>query len=154
MDEQMATNEKSSTIEEAFKQEDIAKYKDELITILHKSQENFEKQLSYISAGTLALSIGFIKDVIKNIAKAEYKWLLNLGWVLLGATLLINCISHIRAADLHNRTISEINDGNYDHERIKKRYEEVSRVNWFTVTTLILGLIFIIIFVTINIYHE
>lgn len=34
----------------------IEKYREELIELLHKSQDSFEKQLSYISAGSLALS--------------------------------------------------------------------------------------------------
>jgi len=132
----------------------IEKYREELITLLHKSQDAFEKQLTYISAGSLALSIGFIKDIVKNIADADCKWLLNTGWGLLGFTLLVNCISHIRAADLHNKTIRDINNGKYDDMEVSNRYKEVGWVNWVTVGTLVLGLIAIIIFVSINIYHE
>ena len=57
----------------------LEKYREELITLLHKSQDSFEKQLS---AGSLALSIGFIKDV-ENIKYANHRWLLNFGWALL-----------------------------------------------------------------------
>ena len=129
----------------------MVKYKEELITLLHKSQDNFEKQLSYISAGSLALSIGFIKDVVTNIAEARCKWLLDTGWILLCITLLGNCISHIRAADLHNKTIADINHGRYDDRKIEKRYKEVSNVNWMTVATMLLGIGSIIIFVSVNI---
>ncbi len=132
----------------------LEKYRDELIELLHKSQDSFEKQLSYISAGSLALSIGFIKDVVKDIANADYRWLLNTGWILLGLTLLINCISHIRAADLHNKTIRDINNENYNDTLTAKRYKEVGWVNWLTVGTMVLGIASIIFFVTINIYHE
>lgn len=116
----------------------LEKYREELIELLHKSQDNFEKQLSYISAGSLALSIGFISQVVKNISTANCKWVLTCGLVLLGLTLLINCISHIRAADLHNKTISEINNNTYEHEVVNKRYKEVSFVNWFSVVTMVL----------------
>jgi hypothetical protein len=129
-------------------------YREELISLLHKSQDSFEKQLSYISAGSLALSIGFIKDVIKNISQAENKWLLSLGWILLGLTLLVNCISHIKAADLHNRTIREINDGVYNQKSVFSRYKKVSFINWFSVLAMVLGISAIILFVIVNIYHE
>src|SRR5688572_16005741 len=129
----------------------LEKYREELITVLHKSQDSFEKQLSYISAGSLALSIGFIKDVVKNISSADHKWVLNVGWGFLAFTLLINCISHIRAADLHNRTIQDINLSTYNPLQISQRYKEVSVVNWISVVTLILGLSSIIFFVSKNI---
>jgi hypothetical protein len=129
-------------------------YKEELIGLLHKSQDSFEKQLSYLSAGSLALSIGFIKDVIKNIGQAECKWLLSLGWVLLGITLLANCISHIRAAGLHNRTIKEINDGVYNQQIVFSRYKEISLFNWISVLVMVVGIAAIILFVIINIYNE
>src|SRR5687768_5136591 len=102
-------------------------YKLELITLLHKSQDAFEKQLSFISAGSLALSIGFIKDIVKNIGEADCRWLLVIGWILLACTLLINCISHLRAADLHNKTIEDINADRYDDKVITDRYKEVGR---------------------------
>lgn len=131
----------------------ITNYKDELIVILHKSQERFEKQLSYISAGSLVLSMAFIKDIVKNIANSEYRGLLICGWFLLGITLIINCISHIRAVDLHNKTIREINNDKYDNIKVSRRYREITCVNWLTVITLALGICLIIIFSSINIYN-
>ena len=135
-------------------QDPLQQYKEELTELLHKSQDAFERQLSYISAGSLALSIGFIKDVIENIEDAKFKWLLSTGWICLGATLLINCISHIRAADLHNKTIRDINVGSYDHNTVTNRYKEIGYVNWGTVATLILGIAAVVTFVSLNIYNE
>lgn len=132
---------------------ELVSYKEELITILHKSQDAFEQQLSYISAGCLALSVGFIKDIIKDLQNADWKWALNIGWFFLAFTLLINLISHIRAADLHNKTISEINGGTYEPKVVTRRYKEIGYVNWISVGTLIIGISLIIIFVTKNIYN-
>jgi hypothetical protein len=129
----------------------ILEYRKELIELLHKSQDAFEKQLSYISAGSLALSIGFIQKVI-DLKTSHGIWFLRGGWILLVITLLINCISHIHAADLHQKTIAETWDMKlYDQERIKDRYRAVSKVNWLTVGTLIAGISGIVIFVLKNI---
>ncbi len=136
-------------------EEYLNKYRDELVILLHKSQDQFEKQLSYISAGSLTLSVGFIKDVVKNIGSAKYKWLLQFGWILLALTLLVNCISHIISASKHNKTIDEINNelnGNdtYDHNQIKIRYKQIEFLNWATIGLMIVGILLIILFVSSN----
>lgn len=128
----------------------LLKYKEELISVLHKSQDTFEKQLSYISAGSLALSMAFIKDMVKDISGSHCKTLLILGWISLAVSLLVNCISHIRASELHNRTINEINCENYNDKKVSKRLREIRRTNWISVGAMVLGIIFIIIFVSIN----
>jgi hypothetical protein len=132
---------------------ELVKYRDELISLQHKSQEAFERQLSYLSTGALALSIGFIKDVVKNISAADLKWLLDLGWGLLAATLLVNCFSHIRAAELHNKTIKDINNDLYDPTVVTSRYKIVGMLNWASMITMFLGIVAIVIFVIQNIYH-
>lgn len=131
----------------------LEKYREELISLLHKSQDSFEKQLSYISAGSLALSIGFIKDVVK-LPTADCKCLLSIGWILLGLTLLLNCISHIWAATLHARTIDEMNNDKYDADKIRGRYKSMTNLNWGTIATMVVGIILIIVFVIININNE
>jgi len=129
----------------------IEKYREELIMLLHKSQDSFEKQLSYISAGSLALSMGFIKDVVGDIELTDCTWLLDVGWILLAATLLINCISHFIAAKMHNMTVAEINEAKYDPGLVVKRTRIISRFNFWTIVTMILGIVSIIIFVIKNI---
>lgn len=119
--------------------------------LLYKSQDTFERQLSYISAGALALSMGYMKDIIHDFANARLKWCLVLGWIFLGTTLIVNCISHIKAAGFHNITIDEINKGKYDDNKVAARYKRISKINWLTVATLVLGILIIIIFVAINI---
>lgn len=129
----------------------LVTYRKELVDLLHKSQDAFEKQLSYISAGTLTLSIGFIKDVVKDLAGAGSKWMLALGWVLLIATLLINLASHITAAKKHNETIKETYDpSKWDADTVRGRYKWIQHINWFSLLTLIIGMLLITIFVIKN----
>jgi len=132
----------------------LIKYQEQLISLQHKSQEAFERQLSYISAGSLALSVGFIKDVIKNIELADSKWLLSLGWVLLIATLLMNCISHIASANLHNKTIKDITNSTYKQTIVSQRYKKINLLNWSAVFTMVIGITAIVFFVIKNIYRE
>lgn len=128
----------------------LEEYKAELISTLHKSQEAFEKQLSYISAGSLALSMGFVKDVVRDIHKSGYRGLLMVGWVLMAMTLLMNLVSHLLAARLHSKSIAEINAGTFDSVKSDKRFIPIKRLNWLSVATLIAGILLIIIFVMYN----
>lgn len=132
------------------KKDDIIEYKEELIKVLEKSQDTFETQLSYISAGALALSIAFIKDIV-NFSDATHKWFLIAGWTFLSVTLLANFISHNISATSISKTIDEINNQLYDDNRIKKRFKIIHKINWGTIVTLILGIAFVILYASINI---
>ena len=132
------------------KEEKLESYKKELTDILHKSQDTFEKQLSYISAGSLALSIGFVKDIVKDITLADYRPLLMLGWVLLVITLLANLSSHLYAVGLLGKSISEISGPTYDSKKSDNRFKVITIVNWGCIATLTLGILFIALFVYFN----
>jgi hypothetical protein len=125
-------------------------FREELITIFHKSQDSFEKQLSFVSAGALALSVAFIKDIVQPFKDSAYKGLLGWGWGLLVLTLLLNCISHQSAARNANKTIKEINEGKYDPEKPTKRNRGVVRLNLLTIITMIIGIGLIMSYIIFN----
>jgi len=128
----------------------ITSFREELITIFYESQESFEKQLSFITAGALGLSVGFIKDIVNPFKASGYKGLLGWGWGLLVLTLLLNCISHLLAARYSNSAIKEINENKYDPEKINKRNIKILFINWGTVGIMILGIGLIVSFITYN----
>lgn len=132
------------------KKDDILEYKEELIKVLQKSQDTFETQLSYISAGALTLSMAFIKDIVK-FSDATHKGYIILGWIFLAITLLVNFISHNISATSINKTIDEINNHQYNDKKIKKRFEIIQKINWGTIGTLILGIACVILYASINI---
>jgi hypothetical protein len=129
---------------------ELEKYKEELIAIHRKSQETFEQQLSYISAGSLALSIGFVKDIVKDIRSANYRCLLTAGWILMVVTLLLNLISHLLAVRFYSKSISEIHWNKFNSNISDKRFEKITWLNWICVITLVLGILLIIVFVNRN----
>lgn len=133
-----------------LQKDELTVYKNELVDIHRKSQETFEQQLSYISAGCLVLSIGYVKDVVKDIGKAGCRSLLMIGWVLMVSTLLLNLISHLLAEKFYSKSISEINRSVFDPVKSDKRFKEITRINWICVYTLILGILLIIIFIDRN----
>lgn len=136
--------------------EEIKQFRAELKELFHKSQDTFEKQLSYISAGGLALSVGFIKDIVTPIKDSHYKWMLLIGWILLIITLLLNLASHLIAAKNHKKGAKETEDieGSYSPEKIDNRGKWMESINWTTVGTLAGGIVLIVLYITVNAIYE
>jgi hypothetical protein len=134
-----------------LQKDELAIYKNELVDIHRKSQETFEQQLSYISAGCLVLSIGYVKDIVKDISKAGCRSLLMIGWVLMISTLLLNLVSHLLAEKFYSKSISEINRSVFNPGESDKRFKKITKINWICVYTLIFGILLIIIFINRNI---
>lgn len=129
----------------------LKKYRNELVGLVTRSNEIFEKQLAYISAGAIGVSMAFVKDVTGDLEDSRFKLLLVVGWLLLVITLLVNLASHIWAKNKHNKTIAEIDGGNYSRANALKRLEQIDQINSLTIATLILGIISIVMFMTLNI---
>ena len=119
--------------------------------ILKQSQDDFEKQLSFISAGTLGVSMFFIEKVVKDLTNANCKWILIVSWSLLGFTLIINLLSHYLAINFNYKNIEEIDADNYNYLNSSRRNKIIKSVNIATLITLISGIICLIVFTSINI---
>lgn len=116
-----------------------------------KSQDDFEKYINVIASGGLAITIAFFDKVV-DIHKSTYISLIIIGWILLVLTLLTNLISHYLSISHAQQTIDEINEKKYDDVfiNVKKRNGCIKILNGISIGSLIIGIIFIIIFVTLN----
>lgn len=128
-------------------------YERELQGYYEKSQELFEKQLSYLSAGALSLSIGFSDDVV-DPEHAIFKWLLFIFWILLGLTLMLNFVSHIISAKRISSAIDSIRAGSSDTNKIAQSYKVLNWINLTTVVMLCAGVSAAITYFSINLYHK
>ena len=128
----------------------VVNYKEQLIELHKKSQDVFEQQLSYLSAGCLALSIGFLKDIVKDIVHAHFRSFLMAGWILMVFTLLMNLASHLLSAKFYRVSLSEIDKPNYDPIKSDKRFKGITFINWMCLVALTLGILLIVIFVNYN----
>jgi hypothetical protein len=127
-------------------------YQNAVAEVLCKSQDSFEKQLSFLSAGSLGISMLFIEKVVKDVGHAQNKSLLILGWIFLALTLFVNLLSHLVSALCSYRTLKECRDGVKDYrKRGRERTKVITFINWFTLGLLIMGITLIIIFSSINI---
>jgi ABC-type transport system involved in multi-copper enzyme maturation permease subunit len=127
--------------------------RENLQRVKEKSDDDFEKNITYISAGALGLSMTFIEKIV-NLPKAIHFWILITAWGLLTLTLLANLLSHYLSSYYHEKTTDEFDDENPDIlQNIDKRNKRLRQINVGTVISLILGIIFLIIFSSINLYQ-
>ncbi|MFZ4414198.1 MAG: hypothetical protein ACOYOV_14035 [Bacteroidales bacterium] len=128
---------------------------------IDKSEDYFETKITYISAGTLGLSFAFIEKIV-NITNSTNKWLLILGWLLLCATLLINLMSHLISKRYAYKIEDELDeldseneeDVNKFNKNVRKRNYITDIINFFSGIILILGIISIVIFASLNITKQ
>lgn len=130
---------------------ELIAYQTHLKEIVVKSQEAFEKQLSYISAGSLSISIAFIKDVVGDLSKTQEEGILLLSWSLMGFTLLLNLLSHVFTSNCHNKTIGEIGQGKYNYKTVLCRHNNIKKLNYVSIVSLIMGIASLLYFISLNI---
>src|SRR4030095_14368739 len=131
--------------------ETLREFGNELKIAIQKSHDAFEKQLNYISAGALGLSILFIEKVVKDISLTQCNWILKLSWALFAATLISNLLSHIFTSTKHNKTLADIYSDKYDPTVAVKRNRDIKVWNICSVILLFAGIITQIIFISLNI---
>jgi len=142
---------------EKSKQE-IEEWKEYRLSVLEqksKSDDDFEKYITFIASGALGLTITFI-DKISPLNESIVIWVIATGWVLLALTLFINLLSHFLSSKYNEQTVQDIDD-EIEYEvlinRIDSRNKTISRLNLSSIILLGLGIISILIYTIINAYH-
>ena len=127
-------------------------YRKSLLEQKSKSDDDFEKYITFIASGALGLTLTFMEN-ISPLKCAVHKWLVATGWVLLALTLLLNLLSHFLSSRFTSKSIDEIDDEiKYDElrENLDKRNKIIDRFNISSILSLFLGIIGILLFVIIN----
>ena len=69
-------------------------YRAQLVTGLQSSYDQFDKAILQLSSGGLALSLGFIREIVP-LRESTFKPVLILSWVLFGVAILSTLWSYI-----------------------------------------------------------
>ncbi len=128
-------------------------FRKELYTQKSKSDDDFEKYITYIAAGGLGITISFI-DKISPVGESKCVWIIAVGWILLALTLFINLLSHYLSSKYNTKTIEDIDEEkSYDTivENIDSRNKIIDTLNLISIFSLGIGIIFILIFTIINV---
>ena len=119
-----------------------------------KSEDDFEKNLVFLSSGALVLTISFIGTVIP-LKSSAHIWILLLSWLFLTITLLISLISQFLSKIYAEKSIDEIDEDliiETISSNIVKRNKTINCLNFVIIAFFFFGIFFLFIFATINIY--
>lgn len=127
-------------------------FRDKILDAIKESENHFEKNLVYLSTGSLALSIGFVEKMTKHISD-KYNALIITSWILLSFTLLLNLASHLISVSNSSKAREEIDSDIPDetlYTNITKRNKTMRKINWVTFVLFAFGVLTSVIYCSIN----
>lgn len=120
------------------------KHWEHLFEAYKESSTQFDKNILYISSGALGLSMTFLSDVV-DLPNATCKVLLTISWVVLTLTILISLVSHYLSMKALNLEMKNL------YLDVKNKMDKwVKGLNISMLVTLPLGILFLVIFISIN----
>lgn len=118
--------------------------------IKEKSEDDFEKLLTFISAGALGLSITFIEKLVPLNSATSVDYLIT-GWVFIALTLVVNLFSHSYSSRMNEKSLEDYDNEVDDlHDIITRRNKRIDIINWTSLGLLAFGLGFTIYFTSLN----
>ena len=116
--------------------------------IKDKSEDDYEKNITYISAGALGVSITFLSEII-DVNRAEYILLIITSWIFFAITLISNLCSHLYSSYIMDLSMDDEDD--QAMANWKRRTRKIRIWNIFNVVLLMFGITLFVIFVSLNI---
>ncbi|WP_325583249.1 hypothetical protein [Puia sp.] len=140
------------------KEEELVKsIRESLLGNKNKSDDSHDKALTTLTAGTLAVSVSFISNVV-HLQDACLISLLIIAWGLLTASLIINMLGHMITAEHTLKLLQDIDKRPQDREILEKRSLKYNkRIIWWNRVSVffsLLAIILIVTFCSINIYQN
>jgi hypothetical protein len=138
--------------EKAFKK-GWENYRISVIDNKNKSQDDFEKYINLLASGGIIVSLTFLEKIV-SITKISFLGFYIIGLLLLVVTLLSNLYSHYKSMNDSDKIVKEIDEEKYEEifKNIEIRNKPINNLNKASISSLIIGTILILTFVTINLY--
>lgn len=132
------------------------KAKEIIEKVKESSQNDYETNIIYITAGTLVLSLTFIEK-IAPLANAQLIWMLIASWSFLSFSIAVNLFSHWYSAYLATKLQKMLNNlaitATAVNTKIDKFNARMQVFNIFTFSTMFLGILFLVLYCSKNVYH-
>ncbi|MGB7581754.1 MAG: hypothetical protein WBL85_04825 [Sedimentisphaerales bacterium] len=125
-----------------------------LVDAEREQSQSFDKAILTLAGGAFGISLTFIKDIVSNHEPVQLPWLI-LAWICFIVSMLSTLISFLTSQKAC-ATQREILEALYCDEQDKKSNHEntaaerTSWLNWFSISTFIMGTIFLAIFSIVN----
>lgn len=127
--------------------EEMIKHRDLLQKLEHEAQEQYDKNVLYLSTGALGVSFAFLKDIV-SINDAVSIWWLICAWIFWALSVTAVLYSFYSSRLAMRKAIEAFDDGK---EQKDKSDVWTSCLNFASGALFVLGLFSIIVFVYNNI---
>jgi hypothetical protein len=113
----------------------------------------FDKAILTLAAGSFALSLTFIKQIIQSTIHNH--WILILAWICFGVSILSTLVSFLVSQEGCSRQIEILEQTFFANEKSKNKLINIPgvwtrRLNWLSIISFITGVLFLTLFVVIN----
>ncbi len=143
-------------MKETEQRNEKANFREHYQEAINKSEDDFEKNLIFLSSGALGLTLIFIEKIVPP-KDSICLYFLILGWVLLAITLAINLISHLiskkylqKSQRDYDEYVNETIDFDKLDEKLSKRNKKMDCINWISVIIFISGILSIVLYTSLN----
>jgi hypothetical protein len=129
-------------------------YKDRQVDLIGKSEDSFEKQLSFISSGAIAGSFLIVEKFFEKPWTTSYLWILLIALILLTSVLLINLLSHVKSSEGYSKVVDDIEENGlqYNYQNAIDCRQAIRKMNVWGVWFLFSGIILVVIFILLNLF--
>jgi len=133
--------------------------KEEYLTQLYKdldySSVEFDKSLTYVSSGVLAISYAFI-DKIVNLEKSIFNEYLITGWVIISISIFIALLAHYISILFQKAAIKHYKrQDDSKQEKIRKwSWRVIGGMNLLNIALILIGTLYIFYFININLNSQ
>lgn len=134
--------------------EAYTKERDLLIDSEREAARSFDKTMTTLSAGALALSFGFVREMGDAVA---CKWLLYLAWAALVISLLSVLLSFLlsqHAMRCQRDIIEQPHPEKHGAQRLTRWANVIIALNWLSFSSLILGVVLFAFFAARNLFRS
>jgi len=123
-------------------------YYDHILRAHLDGSKQFDKMISTLSAGALALSITFINQIAPS-PKPCTIYLLVISWILFLSSLFLTLVSFLKSQDACKERLLQMT-GEKDDMSAEDASINTSYYNYLSLTSFSVGVIFIMVFCALN----
>lgn len=135
-----------------------AAFEQELYNLYAYSTHEYDKNILYIASGAFGISFAFIEKIVP-LQTAIYNWILFCGWLLLTVTIMLCLFSHRESkcqTEIYMKKHASYKRGKITIEDLQEIREkcnkEIEKYNDRSAGFLIAGILFILLFLILNLY--
>lgn len=127
-------------------------FREEIVKIREKSQDDFEKYLNVFGSGGLLVGLTLLSKLAESSVEYKFQYILIFGCLMFVLCLLSNLISHYIAIFNCDKNMDDIASQSSElWKNFEKRNNILKYINWASLGAIVIGTSFITLFLILNI---